>query len=164
MADTAIAITAGAGTNVDTRTEATNGNHRQVIVIGDPSTNAGVAPVDAIAGLKVDLGADNDVTITSTVIPTGAGTVGDIRKVVAVAGTAEQLAAQACKYLYIIAETDNTGIISLGTSTTLAAEGSQRGIILYAGQSTGKIEISNTNLLYVNSTVNGDGISYAYFN
>lgn len=68
MADTAIAITAGTGTNVDTRTEGTNGNHRQVIVLGDPATNAGVAPVDATAGLKVDLGADNDVTITSGTI------------------------------------------------------------------------------------------------
>lgn len=67
MADSTIAITAGTGTAVDTRTEATNGHHRQVIVIGDPSTNAGVAPVDATAGLKVDLGADNDVTVTGTV-------------------------------------------------------------------------------------------------
>ena len=66
MADTAIAITAGSGTNVDTRTEATNGNHRQVVVLGDPATNAGVAPVDATAGLKVDLGADNDITGTVT--------------------------------------------------------------------------------------------------
>ncbi len=55
MADTAINITAGSGTAVDTRTEATNGNHRQVIVIGDPSTNAGVAPVDVTKGLAVDL-------------------------------------------------------------------------------------------------------------
>lgn len=68
MADTAIEITAGTGTNVDTRTEATNGNHRQVVVLGDPATNAGVAPVDATAGLKVDLGADNDVTVTSGTI------------------------------------------------------------------------------------------------
>jgi hypothetical protein len=45
MADTAVAITAGTGTNIDTRTEATNGNHRQVIVIGDPTTNAAVATV-----------------------------------------------------------------------------------------------------------------------
>lgn len=57
MADTAVAITAGSGTNIDTRTEATNGNHRQVIVIGDPSTNAGVAPVDATGGLTVTLAA-----------------------------------------------------------------------------------------------------------
>jgi hypothetical protein len=65
MADSTIAITAGTGTAVDTRTEATNGHHRQVVVLGDPSTNAGVAPVDATAGLKVDLGADNDVVVTN---------------------------------------------------------------------------------------------------
>lgn len=67
MADTSVAITAGTGTSIDTRTEATNGNHRQVIVVGDPATNAGVAPVDGTAGLKVDLGTDNDVTVTGTV-------------------------------------------------------------------------------------------------
>jgi hypothetical protein len=55
MADSAIAVTAGTGTNVDTRTEATNGNHRQVIVIGDPATNAGVAPVDVTNGLAVQV-------------------------------------------------------------------------------------------------------------
>lgn len=64
MADSAVAVTAGTGTNIDTRTESTNGNHRQVIIIGDPATNAGVAPVDATAGLKVDLGVDNDITGT----------------------------------------------------------------------------------------------------
>lgn len=74
MADTAISITAGTGTNIDTRTEGTNGNHRQVIVIGDPATNAGVAPVDATAGVKVNLGADNDVTVTGTVAVTQSGT------------------------------------------------------------------------------------------
>lgn len=71
MADVAVAITEGSGVNIDTRTEASNGNHRQVVVLGDPSTNAGVAPVDAAAGLKVDLGADNDVSITGTVTVTG---------------------------------------------------------------------------------------------
>jgi hypothetical protein len=70
MADSAVAVTAGSGTNIDTRTEATNGHHRQVIVVGDPDTNAGVAPVSATAGLKVDLGADNDVTITSGTVTT----------------------------------------------------------------------------------------------
>lgn len=43
MADTAIAVTAGSGTNVDTRTEATNGNHRQVVVLGVFSTDVGYA-------------------------------------------------------------------------------------------------------------------------
>lgn len=67
MADSSVDITAGSGTSIDTRTESTNSNHRQVIVVGDPATNAGVAPVDGTAGLKVDLGADNDVTVTGTV-------------------------------------------------------------------------------------------------
>jgi hypothetical protein len=67
MADSAVSITAGTGTSIDTRTESTNGNHRQVVVLGDPATNAGVAPVDATAGLKVDLGTDNDVTVSNTV-------------------------------------------------------------------------------------------------
>lgn len=80
MADTAVAITAGVGTNIDTRTEATNGNHRQVIVIGDPSTNAGVAPVDVTKGLAVDLTATGanatslNVNVGTSGLPTGAAT------------------------------------------------------------------------------------------
>jgi hypothetical protein len=66
MADSSIAITAGSGTNVDTRTEGTNGNHRQVVVLGDPATNAGVAPVDATNGLAVD--------VKQSALPTGAAT------------------------------------------------------------------------------------------
>lgn len=61
MADDAIAISEGSGTNIDTRTEGTNGNHRQVIVVGDPATNAGVAPVDATNGLAVDVKANGVV-------------------------------------------------------------------------------------------------------
>lgn len=45
MADSVIPITAGAGTSVDTRTESTNSHHRQVVVLGDPSVNDGVAEV-----------------------------------------------------------------------------------------------------------------------
>lgn len=72
MADTAIAITAGSGTNVDTRTEATNGNHRQVVVIGDPSVNAGVAPVDVTNGLSVNV-TNASLTVASHAV-TNAGT------------------------------------------------------------------------------------------
>jgi len=43
------------GKKMDTRTEGTNSEHRQVMVLGDPATNAGVAPVDATKGLAVDL-------------------------------------------------------------------------------------------------------------
>ena len=40
MPDSNIPITAGSGTNVDTRTMA-DGEHRQVVVIGDPSRTPG---------------------------------------------------------------------------------------------------------------------------
>lgn len=64
MADSSVQITEGIGKLIDTRTES-GGNHRQVVVIGDPSS--GVAPVDDTAGLKVNLGGDNDVSVTGTV-------------------------------------------------------------------------------------------------
>jgi hypothetical protein len=73
MADSSVAVTAGAGTSIDTRTEATGGQHRQVVVLGDPSTNAGVAPIDATSGVKVNLGSDNDVSLN-----TGTNTIGEI--------------------------------------------------------------------------------------
>ena len=66
MADSAVAVTAGSGTNIDTRTEGTNGNHRQVVVLGDPATNSGVAPVDATNGLAVD--------VKASALPSGAAT------------------------------------------------------------------------------------------
>ena len=71
MADSSIVITEGSGKNIDTRTEETNANHRQVVVLGDPATNAGVAPVDVTSGLKVNLGTDNDVT--ANVLPATSG-------------------------------------------------------------------------------------------
>jgi hypothetical protein len=55
MADSAINIDEGSEQAIDTRTEGTNGNHRQVVVLGDPAVNDGVAPVDAIKGLAVDV-------------------------------------------------------------------------------------------------------------
>jgi len=67
LADTKVVIfnADGASAYIDYRTEGTNLEGRQVVVLGDPATNAGVAPVDVTAGLKVDLGTDNDVTLTS---------------------------------------------------------------------------------------------------
>lgn len=53
MPDSSVAITAGTGTPIDTRT-VTGGDHRQVMVIGDPATDTAVAPVSATDGLKVD--------------------------------------------------------------------------------------------------------------
>lgn len=54
MADADVQITAGSGTKIDTRTVgAGSDEHRQVIVIGDPTTATNVASVDATFGLEV---------------------------------------------------------------------------------------------------------------
>jgi hypothetical protein len=71
MADTAVPITAGTGTNIDTRTEGTNGNHRQVIVIGDPTTNAGTAPVDGTLGLATFFTTQPTISAVGNFVPAG---------------------------------------------------------------------------------------------
>lgn len=148
MADSAVAITAGSGTNIDTRTEGTNSNHRQVIVIGDPATNDGVAPVDQTLGV-------------AEYFP-GFGTVGDGRKTVTTAGTREQFTAQACKKVIITAETDNTNEVVIGGSTVVAAVGTRQGIPLFPAQSE-IFHVNNMNLLYIDSVTNGEGVTFVYF-
>ena len=55
MADADVPITAGSGTKIDTRTVgAGTDEHRQVVVVGDPTTAANVGAVDASGRLKVD--------------------------------------------------------------------------------------------------------------
>lgn len=62
MADSFLQAPAdGVGKKLDTRTEGTNSEHRQVVVVGDPATNAGVAPVDATTGLVVNIGPGVDL-------------------------------------------------------------------------------------------------------
>lgn len=54
MADADVNITPGSGVKVDTRTVgAGTDEHRQVMVIGDPTTAANVATVDAAGGANV---------------------------------------------------------------------------------------------------------------
>lgn len=63
---------------LDTRTEATNGEHRQTITLGDPAVNANVAGVDAAGRLAVntaDSSASGTIT-TANLVPAGAATAG----------------------------------------------------------------------------------------
>lgn len=140
--------TDGAGKKIDTRTEGTNSEHRQVVVLGDPSTDAGVAPVDATRGV-----ASYNV---------GCGTVGDGRKVVTTAGTRVQFDAQACKYVIITGEEDNTDIITVGGSAVVGATATRRGTPLTAFQYM-RFDVSNMNLLWLDSEVNGEGVTFTWF-
>lgn len=127
MADTAIAVTAGAGTNIDTRTEGTNGNHRQVVVLGDPATNSGVAPVDASNGLSVTL---------TTALPAGTNGIGKLTSNAGVTIGAVELAA---------AQTLGT-VTNVGTVSTVTTVGAVTAIsnALPAGTNNiGKFKITN---------------------
>lgn len=78
MADQFIALDEPAVTDkkLDTSELAVGVNtvQRERINISDPTSATGIAPVTATGGLKVDLGTDNDVTVTSGNI-TVSGTV-----------------------------------------------------------------------------------------
>ena len=75
--------TDGSGKKLDTQVTTTAAQHRQVMVIGAKDTDANIAPVDATTGLKVNLGADNDVTLAT--LPDTAS--GDLASIAADLGT-----------------------------------------------------------------------------
>ena len=115
--------------------------------------------------LTVDLGSDNDVTVTSGAITASHDITGgaDGVKTVSNAGTAEALSISiACKKVDIQAQTDNTGLIAVGFTGVDATEATGTGIILRAGD-TYSLEIDNLNDIYIDATVSGEGVRYTYF-
>ncbi len=85
------------------------------------------------------------------------------RKTVTAAGTAERLVAAftECEWVLVTALDTNTGYVAVGGSTTLAAAGSQAGALLSAGQSA-SIPVFSVHKVFVDSRVNGEGVSYVY--
>lgn len=84
------------------------------------------------------------------------------RKTVTTAGTAEAIAASTtCKWVQITAETDNTGIVVVGDSGVIASLSTREGTPLNAGD-TVTIPIDNLADVYIDSTVNGEGVSFLY--
>ena len=88
---------------------------------------------------------------------------GDGVKTVTSAGTDVVLrASTTCKKIDIQAQTDNTGLIAVGFTGVDATEATGSGIILYPGD-TYSLEISNTSLIYIDSTVSGEGVRYTFY-
>lgn len=83
------------------------------------------------------------------------------QKDVAAAGTPEQLPDVSVPdgfKVIIMAKQSNTGNIYLGNSVTILSS-SQRFDKLEAGDSV-PLQVTNTNLIWIDSTVNGEGICY----
>ena len=98
--------------------------------------------------------------ITAYIAPPS--TVLDGNKTVTTAGTAVQLASPgvSCNYVAITALLANTGLISVGGSTTTPT-GTVRGDVLAAGDST-VVLINNTSRVYINSSTPSEGVSFRY--
>lgn len=90
-------------------------------------------------------------------------TIGDGRKVVSSAGSevALESSKNVVNFVVITAETDNTGVITVGASTVVASLSTRRGIPLSAGDtiSLGGVDL---NEVYLDATVSGDGVTYLY--
>ena len=97
------------------------------------------------------------------VVQTAKGTIGTGRQTVTTNGTPVQLSgtSTATRRVFIQSETDNTGNIIVGDSNIESVVGSERGIVLFTSQSI-IIEIDNLNKVYIDSTVNGEGVAYLY--
>ena len=89
--------------------------------------------------------------------------VRDGRKVVAAAGTAERLVASntSCRKVTIMAELDNSDYVVIGDSTVVAALATRRGIPLSAGTSI-TLDIEDLYTIFVDSVVNGEGVTFIY--
>lgn len=97
-------------------------------------------------------------------IPKGKN-IGDGRTVVTTAGTRVQLSTLSvpCNKVEIIAETDNTGVIVVGGTTVVAILATRRGVPLNAGDVHTITDVDNLNKIWIDATVNLEGVSYEYF-
>lgn len=90
--------------------------------------------------------------------------IGDGRKVVASAGTAERLVSTntPMRKVDIQALPQNSDIVTVGSSAVVAAAGSRRGISLVPGQVL-TLRVTDLHALYLDAVVTGEGVSFVYY-
>lgn len=124
---------------------------------GNTITVDGTVSVEGGNSTDVVISLDGEVVSTTHTI-TG---IAHGSKAVTTAGTPVPLAASTtCKRITIQANTDNTGIIVVGGSGVSAASGT--GVALYAGDAY-ELEIDNLADVYLDSSVNGEGVRFTYY-
>jgi len=89
--------------------------------------------------------------------------IGDGRKVVAAAGTAESLEAATHQVALVIitAETDNADVVAVGGSGVVESDSTRTGVSLNAGDS---VTLYNVDLyeIYLDAGTNGEGVTYLW--
>jgi len=87
-------------------------------------------------------------------------TIGSGRKVITTAGTAVQLSTTlTIGGVIIVAEFTNLGIVCVGDSGVIADESTRTGVPLNAGDGV-IITIDDISKIWIDSTSNGDGVTY----
>lgn len=91
------------------------------------------------------------------------GIFGSFRKVVTTAGTRVCLVASStpCEWATVTAETDNTGTITVGDVTVVDTVLTRVGKNLTPGVPY-TLLVKNLNQVYIDSSVNGDGVTVIY--
>ncbi len=99
------------------------------------------------------------------VIPGGHDTLTDFTVTVTTAATRVQFTGSATPVhaVYVVADVGNAGQIVVGSSTVVAASGSQRGIVLFVGNPGVWIPVADLSSLWVDATSNGDKVCGVYF-
>ena len=85
--------------------------------------------------------------------------VADGRKVVTTAGTRVQFDALDCRSVAFTADAANVGTVVIGGPTCVAAAGTRQGTPLAAGD-TAIFSVWNMNVLFMDATTSGEGVSY----
>lgn len=91
----------------------------------------------------------------------GYGSIGDGQATVTTAGTRVQMPDVACSRVRIQSHPENTGDIVVGGANVVASSATRRGLALFSSQWE-EFYVNNLNLLYIDSTANGDKINYIY--
>jgi hypothetical protein len=100
-----------------------------------------------------------------TLVSGGAGysIIGSGKKIITTAGVKETLVSSStpCKEVLVMALPTNTGEIWVGDANVSASD--KIGIVLYKGDAI-SIQIDNLQKIYLDATVDGDGVSFIYVN
>lgn len=124
--------------------------------IGGAAVSMGTGTRDA-GTQRVTIATDDALTVNHSV-----GSIGHGVKTVTTAGTDVVLGSTTTiKWVVVQSQTDNTGLISVGGSGVDATEATGTGIILYPGESV-TLHVDNLDDIYIDSTVNGEGVRYTY--
>ena len=111
------------------------------------------------SGPTVIVGGILSIRLGESIDPTGNG-----RKVVAASGTDVELASSTiAKYVMITSEADNTGKICVGVTGVDCLPTTRTGIALNAGDVIG-VPTNNLSTVFIDSMVDGEGVTYIYWN